>query len=180
MRKNKAVVWPLLVAGLAACERHAATTPAPGDSALPTSFREAQAQAPLPAASKTAPADAPAVNLDTLPLRRGYYVADDTPCDEASNATVALLRRNGIGGARDFCAFTKIEQIGPASYRVTQSCEDLQSSGPPDISVVTYTVTGDSSFSSMSEHGWEYRARYCAQSSMPPDWRQNDISDAIR
>ncbi len=178
MQKNRAVVLPLLmVAGLAACERHAAKTPPPGDSVAQTSVRGAQMQA---ATSKAAPADAQAVSVDTLPLRRGYYVADDTPCDEAANATVTLLRRDGIGGSRDFCEFTKIVQIGPASYRVTQSCNDLQNSGPPDISVVTYTVTGDTSFSSRSEHGWEYRARYCAQSSMPPEWRHNDISDAIR
>lgn len=40
-----------------------------------------------------------------LPLQRGYYVASDTPCAKASNATLLLLRRNGIGGARYFCEF---------------------------------------------------------------------------
>lgn len=123
------------------------------------------------AAGATAPA---------LPLKRGYYVASDTPCNRASNATTALLRRNGIGGSRDFCEFRKIEPAGPNTYRVTQACRDLQDNARPEVSTVTYTLAGDTRFTSRSNQGWTHSARYCAQSGMPPEWRANDIRDAIR
>ncbi len=115
----------------------------------------------------------------TLPLKRGYYVASDTPCGQASNATTVLLRRDGIGGARDFCEFRKIERAGPNTYRVTEACGDLQDQAPPEVGVTTYTLSGDTAFTSRNASGWEHSARYCAQSSMPADWRANDISDII-
>lgn len=59
-----------------------------------------------------------AETTEGLPLKRGYYVASDVACSEASNATVALLPRDGVGGARDFCAFINIEPVEPSTYRV--------------------------------------------------------------
>ncbi len=118
-------------------------------------------------------------NVAVLPLKRGYYVASDTPCDQASNATVSLLQRNGIGGARDFCEFEKIEKTGENSYRVTQTCGDLQDSSSSETITATYTLTGDAAFTSKSTEGWEHSARYCAQTALPPDWHANDISEVI-
>lgn len=116
--------------------------------------------------------------VTALPLARGYYVASDTPCSEASNATVSLLQREGIGGSRDFCEFKKIENTGPNAYRVTQACKAFQDSTPPETSVVIYTLAGDTRFTSRNEDGREYDARHCAQASMPSEWRENDIGDA--
>ncbi len=113
-----------------------------------------------------------------MPLRHGYYVDSDTPCSKASNATVSLLGRDGIAGARDFCTFEKIEQTGLRTYRVTQSCKVFQDTAPPQVSVVIYTLVDESRFASRSEKGWEYSARHCSQSSMPQQWRRNDIRDA--
>ncbi len=118
-----------------------------------------------------------AATIAALPLKRGYYVASDTPCGQASNATVMLLRREGIGGARDFCEFKDIEQTGPNTCRVTEACGDFQNNASPETSVTTYTLKGDAAFTSKSADGWERNARYCAQSNMPPDFRANDISD---
>lgn len=112
-----------------------------------------------------------------LPLKRGYYVASDTPCARASNATVLLLRRNGVGGARDFCEFRKIERLAPNTYRVTEACGDLQDQAPPEVGVTTYTLSGDTAFTSKNAHGWAHSARYCAPSSLPSPWRENDIRD---
>ena len=118
--------------------------------------------------------------MATLPLEPGYYVASDTPCDKASNATVSLLRRTGIGGARDFCEFTTIEQTGPSTYRVTQSCQELQPGGATSIAVVTYVLSGHARFFSRSDQGWCHSARRCAPSTMPPEWRQNEIRELSR
>lgn len=192
MSKARPLVVPLLLAaGLAACGQNAVTGE---NAAAAEGAAEAEAgnaadivaaeasqvtanQAAAPTDSEPVPAEAPAARVAALPLKRGYYVASDTPCGQASNATVMLLRREGIGGSRDFCEFKEIEQTGANTYRVTEACGDLQGSAPGKVGVTTYTLTGDMAFTSRSEHGWERSASYCAQSSMPPDFRANDISD---
>lgn len=121
--------------------------------------------------------DVPA--LSELPLKRGYYVASDTPCGEASNATLMLLRQDGIGGARDFCGFQLIEQIDTSVYRVVEECVDFQGSDPM-VAVSVYQINSDTRFTATSEQGWERSARYCEQSSLPLWWRDEDISDLIR
>lgn len=192
MSQTRSLIVPLLLAaGLAACGQNAATAEnaaategaaeavsggTEGITAAEANTASAN-QAAAPAAPEAVPAKAQAATVAALPLKRGYYVESDTPCGQASNATTTLLRRQGIGGARDFCEFKKIEQTGPNTYRVTEACGDLQDSAPPETSTSIYTLTGDTAFTAKSEHGWERSARYCAQSSMPPDWRANDISD---
>jgi len=175
MSKAHSLVVPLLLVWLSACGQNTVTAEtvsgdAPGGGAVAN-------EAAAPAAPETTPAKAQAATIAALPLKRGYYVESDTPCGQASNATTTLLRREGIGGARDFCEFKKIEQTGPDTYRVTEACRDLQDNAPPETSTSLYTLTGDTAFTAKSEHGWERNARYCAQSTMPPDWRANDISD---
>lgn len=186
MSKTRSLVVPLLLAaGLAACGQNAATaenTAATEGTAEAVSGNTPEvaavtSAAAAPDAPEAVPAKAQAATIAALPLKRGYYVESDTPCGQASNATTSLLRREGIGGARDFCEFKKIEQTGPNTYRVTEACGDLQDSAPPETSTSIYTVTGDTAFTAKSEHGWERSARYCTQSTMPPDWRANDISD---
>src|SRR5690606_30528171 len=115
-------------------------------------------------AATDAGADAAAVA--SLPLRRGYYVASDTPCEQASMASVVLVRRDGISGSRDACAFIDIVRQAPDRYRVTQSCSAIMAPEAAEASVVTYTLSGDSAFVSLSEDGWEHSARHCEQSAM--------------
>lgn len=191
MGKTRPLIVPLLLAaGLVACSQNAATAEnaaiegtmetGSGNTAGMAAAEASTAdvyQAAAPAAPEAVPAKAQAATIAALPLKRGYYVESDTPCSQAANATTTLLHRNGIGGARDFCEFRKIEQTGPNTYRVTEACGDLQDNAPPETSTSIYTLKGDTAFTAKSEHGWERSARYCAQSSMPPDWRANDISD---
>lgn len=125
----------------------------------------------------SAAGDAPTVAQ--LPLQRGYYVASDTPCREASNATLLLLRRDGVGGARDFCEFVRIERVGASSYRVVEKCMDFQGSDAA-IGVSFYQIQSETRFTVTNEQGWRSSARYCEQSSLPSLWRDNDISDLIR
>jgi hypothetical protein len=124
------------------------------------------------------------VTITSLPLKRGFYVASDTPCSEASNATLLLVGKNGINGSRDYCTFKKIEQMGADRYKVTTECrsggEAWGRAEEIDTYVAVYTIANDTSFESKSETGWEHSARYCEQSSLPTDWRENDISDLIR
>lgn len=128
------------------------------------------AAALLPAAcGETATSGAEAMAVAELPLKRGFYVSADTACASASSATLLLLRRDGINGARDSCDFLSIEQTGPQSYRVVERCEATE--------IVTWLIPDDSSFASRGESGRERNFRHCAQSGLPDPWRDNDISE---
>lgn len=178
MGRSSAIVVPVLsIAWLLSCEWRAAQVEhSPEHPAGP--MGAASKGDTASAALHSTVADCAAAAVSALPLRHGYYVDSDTPCSKASNATVSLLGRDGIAGARDFCTFEKIEQTGLRTYRVTQSCKVFRDTSPPEVSVVIYTFVDESRFTSRRERGWAYSARYCSQSSMPPQWRQNDIRDA--
>jgi len=137
--------------------------------------------APTPAASET---EKPA-SVASLPLKRGFYVASDTRCGRASNATLSLLGRDGFTvSGRDFCEFVKIEKTSATGYRVTEECssggEAWGTEEQKDTSVVAWEIPNGTSYKRKSDSGWESSARYCAQSSLPEPWRDNDISDLIK
>jgi hypothetical protein len=121
-----------------------------------------------------------AATAASLPLKRGFYVAADTPCGSASNATLQLVRRDGINVSRMACDFKRIEQTGATTYRVTEECRELTRDDPGETLVRTYDVANDSRFKVTGSDGQAYSARYCAQSSLPAPWRNNDIRDLIR
>lgn len=130
----------------------------------PTSLQE-EPQATPPAMTQNSN------DLQTLPLPLGYYVASDIPCAKASNATLLLLQRHGIGGARDFCEFTRIEQTGTITYRVEESCADFQG-GDPEKRAVQYEIKGGQRFLIKEGDITLLDARYCAQSELPAEWRE--------
>ena len=167
----------LLLAGLTtACGQDA------NGAAENTAANDAQPPAAEPPATETAPAKAePAATVSALPLKRGYYVASDTSCGQASNATTLLVSREGINGSRDRCTFKKIEKAGATTFRVTSECSDGGAAWGREDTIETFTQTYDipneTSFKVTYEDGSERSSRYCAQSSMSPDFRDNDISD---
>ena len=204
MSKTRSLVAPLLLAaGRAACGQNAATAEdraesaavaeaVPDNAAATDRPVEGEAGSPMPAAvdAAAAPAvaqetSAAATSIKALPLKRGFYVSSDTPCNRASNATLSLLGGDGFTVAgRDFCTFRKIEKTGAASYRVTEECagggEAWGSEEQKDTNVVVWEISGDSAYKRRNQSsGWESGARYCAQSSLPEPWRDNDISDLI-
>jgi hypothetical protein len=153
----------------------ALTAEAAGDAALATS------------AAPATPAAAPQANkpevVKSLPLKRGFYVSSDTSCAQASNATLMLVKRDGINSSRTPCEFKKIEKAGPTSYRVTESCNDNGSAWGHQDTITTevsnFEIRSDTAFTAKSDSGWEKSARYCAQRSLPEPWRDNDIADII-
>ena len=130
----------------------------------------------------------PAPAKSQLPLQLGFYVAADTPCANASNATLSLLRANGIGGARDFCQFLSIRQLSAQDFLVTESCADFQAS-EAEQRLVLYHVIDAVSFklsrvtaeqpvlSQPTDTEVFYQGYYCPQSDLPEPWRDNDLSD---
>jgi hypothetical protein len=83
----------------------------------------------LVACGQSAPAggtgDEAANSLSELPLERGFYVMSDTACGNASNATLLLIRADGMNGARTSCDFKSIEQTRATSYRAAVVCNDI-------------------------------------------------------
>ena len=130
----------------------------------------------------------PASAENPLPLQLGFYVAADTPCANASNATLLLLRADGIGGARDFCQFLSIRQLSAQDFLVTESCADFQAS-EAEQRLVRYQIIDAVSFklsrataeqpvlSQPIDTDVFYQGYYCPQSSLPEPWRDNDLSD---
>lgn len=128
-------------------------------------------------------ADSDNVIVGGLPLRLGFYVSSETDCGSASNANVTLMRRDGYSGERYSCRFGAIEKLGAATYRVTESCAEGTVAGRQEeerrTSIRTYDVSDEENFSAQSDSGWANKARFCAQSSLPKPWRDQDISDVI-
>lgn len=125
-------------------------------------------------ANEAAPADAATEVVEALPLVRGYYVSTEVACGVASNATLALVRSDGISA----CGFDRIERIGESRYRVLESCTDHQ--GPePVTSAFTnqYEIIGRDRYRVSDDHGWQAEFRFCPQETLPDPWRDNDISD---
>jgi hypothetical protein len=130
----------------------------------------------------------PASAENQLPLPLGFYVAADTACANASNATLLLLRADGIGGARDFCQFLSIRQLSAQDFLVTESCADFQAS-ESEQRLVLYHIIDAVSFklsrvsaeppvvSQPIETELFYQGYYCPQSSLPEPWRDTDLSD---
>lgn len=119
----------------------------------------------------------------SLPLQRGFYVADGTSCGQASNATLMLVRKSGINTSRVPCDFKSIEKTGANSYRVTETCSEGGAAWGTEehisTNVSTYEIPNNTRFTSKSDSGWESSARYCPQASLPEPWLNNDIADLI-
>ncbi|MGE4410236.1 hypothetical protein [Sphingobium sp. B2] len=136
-----------------------------------------------------APTSAPVTQtISELPLDRGYYVRTDATCATASNATAALLRRDGLYWSSSFTKFAKIEQTGPTTFRTLQVGGDIRYGVPPtpipaeflaSAATAEWTITDRRSFSFKDSEGWEHEARLCEQRDMPADFRGN-IAELIK
>ena len=184
--------WPLLISAalLASCEKEASAPEGEVDAVRITATSQPVAGAGATVAVTPSenvssnPVGTPAVQkaaaVTVLPLKRGYYL-DDAHCSTASNAGLQLLSRGGIGGARVFCEFTKIEKTAATTYTTTEKCSDLQAGEESaTTSKSVWTIPNDTSFKRQGSDGLSYTARYCEQSSLPWPWRENDISDSIK
>lgn len=111
---------------------------------------------------------------------RRYYVRDGSSCSDASNATVALVHRRGINGARTACTFTAMTPVDANTFAYTESCQDL---GRPE----QYENTGTMKLLSPTSlwldwdgtDGKGVTMTHCPQPSMPEPWRDTDLSSFI-
>lgn len=118
-----------------------------------------------------------ATTAAALPLQRGYYVASDVACADASNATLALLHRHGLNASREACTFAGIEPLGPDRYRIIEQCSQI-GIGEESRWTVHWQLLSHESFLRTLDTGWTSQMRYCPQQALPEPWRDTDITDA--
>lgn len=130
------------------------------------------------ACSQPGPAPGPDTGQADLPLRRGFYVTSDTACGEASNATLALLHREGLNFARADCVFTAVTPLGDARYRVTEQCAEI-GTGERYASSTDWQVLAPDSFAVGFGDSSPRTYRWCDQATLPEGWRDIDLAAAI-
>jgi hypothetical protein len=117
---------------------------------------------------------------EELPLPRGFYVRTDAACAAASEATLVLLQRDGLGGGQDFCAFERITPESAQSFRVAERCADFRDPAAAERREVAYAILAAGRFRRSDASGWSAEYQHCPQASLPEPWRSNDISDVLR
>lgn len=123
-------------------------------------------------------AAAPALAQDALPLPRGFYVASDTPCGGASNATLMLYHGTGFNAARSACEFSRLTPLGGGRYGYAETCNDIAGGGAYE-NLGAIVLTGPSSLRFAYDGGSTYDARWCDQRDLPEMFRENDISHIL-
>lgn len=124
MYRRPTIAALMTCAALAACsggERdratnvaHASKPTSAGDTATPA--REGAASSP--------PATQQMSASETLPLRRGVYVAIGTGCASPPNAAIQIFDGSGISGATTRACHNRIISRDRDSYVTDQSCEN--------------------------------------------------------
>lgn len=114
----------------------------------------------------------PALAQDALPLRRGFYVQEPTPCARASNATLTLFDGRGFNVSQAECRIVRKQQVGNA-FDIREDCRDIRSGSP--IEGGTERITPTQTGFNRSSGGETTRWRYCPQSQLPSPWRNNRI-----
>jgi hypothetical protein len=123
------------------------------------------------ALSAIALAATPALARELLPLQRGFYVATDTSCREASDATITLYNGASFGQAHAQCRRWSAEQQADGTFQVRKSCRDAQSARSRwQTRTETYQIVSRTEFVETNEFG-QFRSRYCKQADLPSDWR---------
>jgi hypothetical protein len=112
---------------------------------------------------------------DSLPIERGYYVRNDTPCEQASNATLTLYNGMSFGQAHAECREPVTRKLDDGSYRITDQCRDTQGRGGTWTPLtIGYAVVSRTEFISTTPFE-KASYRICKQSDLPEPWSTNDL-----
>jgi hypothetical protein len=119
---------------------------------------------------------ATAAGADSLPIERGYYVRSDTPCQQASTATITLYNGVSFGHAHVECRKPAIRILADRSYQIAEQCRDTQGSGGRWTAFAAkYAVPSRTEVTSITPYQ-KAAYRYCKQSDLPEPWSTIDLS----
>jgi hypothetical protein len=107
---------------------------------------------------------------ERLPLERGWYVVEGTPCGRASEATMVLFDGQGFARPGAACLTTGTRREG-ASHVVSSACRALATSEERrfDMHVTVYSRT---SFG-MGDEAGQRRYRHCPRNQLPARWQRD-------
>lgn len=117
--------------------------------------------------------------LDSLPLSAGYFVAQGTPCAEASNATITLLGGRTFNWPQQACAVQTIGQAGPTTFAVTMDCE-ATADFPAETLAITLEIANGTEYGLSFGGEPPALSAFCPQADMPEPWRSNDLSTILK
>ena len=113
----------------------------------------------------------PALAADLLPLQRGFYVATDTACGEASDATIILYNGTSFGAAHAQCRKWSSHKQPDGTYQVTRSCRTIDGNrSRREKTTSSYELFSHTEFAETNQFG-KFTFRHCRQSQLPSDWR---------
>ncbi len=148
--------------------------PSPSANSKPRSMRTETFLVIIALTGAAAPAQA-----DSLPIDRGYYVESGTSCEKASNATITLYDGVSFGEAHMQCRKRLLGKLADGSYRITESCRDMQGRGGPWQTLVsTYVISSRTEFTTTTPFG-KFSYRYCKQSDLPEPWSKVDLNSHV-
>jgi hypothetical protein len=110
---------------------------------------------------------------DALPLRRGFYLPEGTPCARASSAELLLFTGRGFNLSQAECRITRVRRQGEA-YDITETCRDIRSGDRID-GQSRILPAGPEAYTLDSGGGSRLRYRLCPQAQLPAPWRNNRI-----
>jgi len=111
----------------------------------------------------------------SLPLEMGYYVQSDTPCQQASNATLTLYNGISFGLAHAECRRPVIRKLAEGSYQFTERCRDRQGRGGSwETFGSSFAIRSRTEFVETTQFG-TFSFRYCKQSDLPDPWNTIDL-----
>jgi len=117
----------------------------------------------------------PALAQTGLPLDQGFFIAADTPCAEASNATLQLVTTSAFNWPQQACAIAAATQTAPTEFAVTLDCE-ASSDLPAERLNVVLTIPDAQHFGlSFAGEPPAFKV-FCPQTDLPEPWRTNDLS----
>lgn len=122
------------------------------------------------------PGLAAAAMADTLPIERGYYVQSNTPCQQASNATIMLYGGVAFGRAHAECRNAATRKLPDGAYQIMEECRDVQGGGWTPL-IMNYAVASRTALVVTGPYG-RFSYRYCKQSDLPDPWKTNDLSQS--
>jgi hypothetical protein len=109
---------------------------------------------------------------DIVPLKRGYYVSSNVPCNKASNASLSLFTGKSFS---DWCKVVSNKKINDTTYAIKSKCQIRDES----LSISSkYVILSPVEYKETNQNG-EFQSRYCEQSQLPDPWRDNDIKDIV-
>jgi hypothetical protein len=116
----------------------------------------------------------PALAQTGLPLEQGYFVAADTSCAEASNATLQLVTSAEFSWPQQACAIAAATQSAPTEFAVTLDCAASADLPAEQLNVVLTIPDAQHFGLSFAGEPPAFKT-FCAQADLPEPWRSNAL-----